>query len=268
MSVDEPSSHSALASVGAQLSAHRQAQNMSVNEVVNRLKLSPRQVHAIEQDDFASLGPVFSRGFVRNYARLLQLDAQPLLDALQAPRPGSSVPLAVPDERIALTGSLSRHRLILSLLGLIIVIALALAVYQWVRIERPTVSTAAHVSAPHARALNSQLALAPAAPSKTPSQSTPPAEPAAVPSVTVPPAQGSGQIQLKFAQDAWVQITDAGNRLLTSRLYRTGETAQLSGQPPFSAVVGNAANVAMIYNGKPVKLTPPTGKSVAHLTIE
>jgi cytoskeleton protein RodZ len=54
------------------------------------LKLAPRQVKALEDEDFAHLpGRTFTRGFVRNYARLLNLDADDLLalmpDARQAP---------------------------------------------------------------------------------------------------------------------------------------------------------------------------------------
>lgn len=273
MSADEQSSHGAIQSVGAQLAAAREARNMSVNDVAYRLKLTPRQITAIEQDDFASLGPVFSRGFVRNYARLLQLDPQPLLDAMQAAPAGSAEPLAIHDEHIALTGSLSRHWLKLTLLALLIVIALPLAVYQWLRAGS---APAPALPVPH----GVTPLIPPAAPKATPAPPAPanaspmPAPPSTAPAapVTAPdvPARStdSGQIQLKFAQDAWVQITDASKRRLTSRLYHAGETAQLSGQPPFSAIVGNAAHVAMSYNGKPVNLAPRAGTSVARLTIE
>ncbi|HUW28990.1 MAG TPA: helix-turn-helix domain-containing protein [Sulfuriferula sp.] len=278
MSADEQSSHSAIQSVGAQLAAIRQAQNMSVSDVAYRLKLTPRQIAAIEQDDFASLGPLlFSRGFVRNYARLLQLDPQPLLDAMQAAPANPAEPLTIHDEQIALTSSLSRHWLKLSLLALIIVIALPLAVYQWLRADNapPAALPATHVAAPLIPPAAPKVAPAPAAPPVTPvtpAMSAPQPSPPAAATVTPPdvPARAvdSGQLQLKFAQDAWVRITDASKRQLTSRLYHAGETAQLSGQPPFSAVIGNAANVTMTYNGKPVDLTPRSGTSVAHLTIE
>lgn len=274
MSADEQSSHSAIQSVGAQLAAIRQAQNMSVSDVAYRLKLTPRQIASIEQDDFASLGPLFSRGFVRNYARLLQLDPQPLLDAMQAAPANPAEPLAIHDEHIALTSSLSRHWLKLSLLALVIVVALPLAVYQWLRADSvpPAELPALHVAAPPIPPATPKVAPALVAPAVEPAMPAPQPSPQAAPAATPPavPAQAvdSGHIQLKFAQDAWVQITDARKRRLTSRLYRAGETAQLSGEAPFSAIVGNAANVAMTYNGKPVNLTPRSGTSIAHLTIE
>jgi cytoskeleton protein RodZ len=75
---------------GAQLKAAREAAGMSLDQVAQQLKLAPRQVKALEDQDFAHLpGRTFTRGFVRNYARLLNLDAGGLLarlpDAAEAP---------------------------------------------------------------------------------------------------------------------------------------------------------------------------------------
>ena len=56
---------------------------MSLDQVAQQLKLAPRQVRALEEQDFAHLpGRTFTRGFVRNYARLLNLDAGGLLAGL------------------------------------------------------------------------------------------------------------------------------------------------------------------------------------------
>jgi cytoskeleton protein RodZ len=68
---------------GALLRAAREAAGLSVEAVAQQLKLSPRQVRALEGDDFASLpGRTFVRGFLRNYARLVALDANRVLAAL------------------------------------------------------------------------------------------------------------------------------------------------------------------------------------------
>lgn len=280
MSVDEQFDQHAVQSVGAQLAAIRQAQGMSVNDIAYRLKLTPNQIEAIEHDDFASLGPIYSRGFVRNYARLLQLDPQPLLDAMQTPPAGTSETLAIHDEHIALTSSLSRHWLKLTLLALVIVIALPLAAYQWLRsTDRApqAISTAPPLAVPQPAMPAPKAAPTPALPSvekphgipqAEPAQPTPSTAPVATPAETTTQSEGSDHIQLSFTQDAWVQITDATKRRLTSRVYRAGETAQLSGKAPFNAIIGNAADVTLTYNGKPVTLTPRPGTNVARLTIE
>ena len=75
---------------GARLRAARENAGLSLDQAAQQLKLAPRQVQALEDEDFAQLpGRTFARGFVRNYARLLNLDADGLLaimpDATQAP---------------------------------------------------------------------------------------------------------------------------------------------------------------------------------------
>jgi cytoskeleton protein RodZ len=70
-------------SAGAELRAAREASGLSIDEVAQQLKLAPRQVQALEHDDYASLpGRTFVRGFVRNYARFMQLDVDGVLGLL------------------------------------------------------------------------------------------------------------------------------------------------------------------------------------------
>ena len=84
---------------GARLAEARAALKLSAGDVARQLKLSVAQVEALEGGQFDSLpGPVFVRGFIRNYARLVKLDPDELLRAAahslpqQAPRP--EVPLS------------------------------------------------------------------------------------------------------------------------------------------------------------------------------
>ena len=75
---------------GARLKSAREAAGLSLDQVAQQLKLAPRQVRALEDEDFAQLpGRTFARGFVRNYARLMNLDGDDLLsmlpDAAHAP---------------------------------------------------------------------------------------------------------------------------------------------------------------------------------------
>ena len=79
------SAHPAPGTAGARLRAAREAAGLTVDAVAQQLKLAPRQVVALEEDDFQRLpGRTFVRGFARNYARFLQLDADALLALLPA----------------------------------------------------------------------------------------------------------------------------------------------------------------------------------------
>lgn len=72
-----------LVSPGARLAACRQERGWTIAQVAGQLNLAPRQVVAIEADDYPSLpGMAIVRGFVRQYAKLLKIDAAPLLASL------------------------------------------------------------------------------------------------------------------------------------------------------------------------------------------
>ena len=77
---------------GGAIRAARESQGLSVHEIASRLRLSPKQIDAIEADHFAALPePTIVRGFIRNYAKLLKIEAQPLIDAYMV-----IVPTAIP----------------------------------------------------------------------------------------------------------------------------------------------------------------------------
>jgi cytoskeleton protein RodZ len=74
------------ASAGGRLRAAREAAGLSVDAVAQQLKLAPRQVTALEEDDWQGLpGRTFIRGFARNYARFVRLDPEAVLALLPAP---------------------------------------------------------------------------------------------------------------------------------------------------------------------------------------
>ncbi len=70
-------------SAGAMLRAARETAGLSIDALSQQLKLSPRQVKALEDGDYASLpGRTFVRGFVRNYARAVGIDPEAVLAAI------------------------------------------------------------------------------------------------------------------------------------------------------------------------------------------
>ena len=192
---------------GARLRAAREAAGLSVEAVGARLRLSERQVAALEADDHAALPPgPFVRGFVRNYARLLGLDPQ----AFEAPEVGADpaipvaavpqVGLARPQYAIRLeTGRTSANRRWLVAAGVALLLG---AIGSWVRFEHfgEVGALFARHAEPQVAGLGSPVSAAPgatpgpasaavpsAAPAATESdQSSPRAAPAATP-VAPPP---------------------------------------------------------------------------------
>ncbi|WP_460885455.1 RodZ domain-containing protein [Pseudoduganella ginsengisoli] len=69
---------------GAQLAAQREAMGLTVEQIADQLKLAPRQVVALEADDYDSLpNMAVTRGFVRAYAKVVKLDAAPLVAMIE-----------------------------------------------------------------------------------------------------------------------------------------------------------------------------------------
>ncbi|MGG7604348.1 RodZ domain-containing protein [Massilia sp. BKSP1R2A-1] len=76
---------------GKTLQSQREAMGWSVEQVADQLKLAPRQVVALEAGDYASLpSPAVTRGFVRAYAKLLKIDAAPLVAMIEMNMPAEA----------------------------------------------------------------------------------------------------------------------------------------------------------------------------------
>ena len=119
-------------SVGTALRDARTRLGLSVAEVSHHVKFAPRQIEALEADDFDHLPETaFLRGFVRSYARLLQLDSAPLLAALPRP-PEQSAPQ---EEKVQTEAPypniITERKQNIIWLAAALVIAIALALVAW-----------------------------------------------------------------------------------------------------------------------------------------
>ncbi|MCX7294622.1 MAG: helix-turn-helix domain-containing protein [Janthinobacterium sp.] len=98
-----------LALAGAQLKAQREALGWPVEQVADQLKLAPRQVIALEEGDMAALPNVaVVRGFVRAYAKVVRLDAAPLVAMIEVHPAPAQDPAAPVRREISATFSESR----------------------------------------------------------------------------------------------------------------------------------------------------------------
>ena len=89
-------------SLGQALAAERERQGLSRAEVGQRLHMSAWQIEALEAGDYARLPQgTFLRGFVRNYAKVLGLEAEGMLSRLAEVAPSSPAPrIVVPSQNI------------------------------------------------------------------------------------------------------------------------------------------------------------------------
>lgn len=131
-------------SIGNTLREARTRMGLSVADVAHRLKFAPRQIEALEADDFAHLPEItFVRGFVRSYAKLLQLDSESLLAALPG-TPAPAPPLAARAlEEVPFPGtSEARKPNLIWLAAAALVVVVAVAFFAWSRGSKPSVPAA------------------------------------------------------------------------------------------------------------------------------
>ena len=283
------------AGVGALLRQAREARGLRVEEIAQTLKLGIRQVEAIEADRWETLpGATIVRGFVRNYARLVQVDAAPLMAQLDSVLAKPVDTLAVPETRPesvtthTISGSRRDRTVVFAGLGLVV---LALAAYLLMpndlselryntqsmldslsRKEAPkpaeTVEPPA-ASAANARALAAGEPVFP--PGATPQQimnpqAVIPAEAAPAPSAA--PVADAPQMRFVFDKDSWLQVRDRDNKVVFSQKLGGGAEQMVSGNGPLSLVIGYAPGVRLFWRGQPVDLAPHTKGDVARLVLE
>lgn len=261
------------AGVGASLRAAREARNMSIADAAQSLKLGPRQVEALEAENWPALpGNTMIRGFVRNYARLLGMDSDQLMHRLDAAQLQQTAQLQVSAGTSASLPYSGARRVErrdhLAIIAGLLLLALALLAYFYLPLDLWQEKLTALLARNTAQA-----------PVQAPATATPAAAPAAsgeavtllpTPNTTVlaDAAAGVRGIRLSFAKPAWVEIRDGRGQTLFSEQGQAGSQRVVDGQPPFSLVVGNAANVTVEYQGRVLDLTQHSKGDVARLTLE
>lgn len=295
-------------SAGAQLAALRKERGWTVDQVASQLNLAPRQVAAIESDDYASLpGMPIVRGFVRAYAKLLKIDAAPLLALLGGETVLAQEPL-VPRKTLSTPFSEARlpsmsERPSLSskwVIGLLLLILLGVALWaaqqsaEVTDLQRSAAMQVkdglAYLSGPESKPQsNAPVKAEEAKPETAPPATIVPAEPAvvepsgeagaSVSATEQQPAQATAVAEesvtaikdvlvLKAREDSWVEVRRADNkRSMLSRLMKAGDTETLEITEPVLLVVGNASGVDATLRGEPLEFK--AGKSnVARLNLK
>jgi cytoskeleton protein RodZ len=261
---------------GALLRQAREARGMTVAEVAASLKMSPRQIEAVEVEDYSRLsGTTFIRGFIRNYAKLLRIDAAQVLSALEARTALPAAELCVPaDSGVRMPSGVDRQGrasllatfLALALLG--IAVALYFNVVDLGALLKLHIGAPAETKSPdRPQARQSEvLPLVQPLPTVVPPPGT---EAASAAAATQPMRKpGMSQIVFLFDADSWVEVSDAAGRTIFSQMNPKGTTQVIEGRPPLRMVVGNASYVRVQYNDQAVDLRPHTRVEVARLTLE
>ena len=290
--------------VGQQLRAAREARGLQLADIAQTLKLGARQVESLESGDWQALpGQTFIRGCVRNYARLVQIDAAPLMAQLDRilVRPADNLAMheATPAKMPDGGGRLSKRDRSVVLLGAGLVVLAVLAYFAMpadlaalrdnalAQLDalgrKEAVATPPTPEVPSAPpAANSEPVFPPGSTQQQvmypqqvaveapPSIAPPPVDKPVEAAPRVAPSAAVDKPQLRFLVDkeAWVEVRDRDNKVVFSQRLAAGSDQALAGKGPLALTIGYAPGVRLYWNGQMIDLAPHSKGDVARLVLE
>lgn len=268
-----PSDHGA--GCGQQLRQARQAAGLSLEDVAARLRMPVQVIRTLESDNWQTLGaPVFVRGQLRSYARLLGIDLEPLL--AQAP-----VAQVEPVKLVSHTHTPRLRRVMESTArrAVYVVMTCVLAIPVWY-------ATRGHFgdNAPRTASLDVVPAQAPGADDGALAQEAGternvPAtrqqtQPYIASMTPVPraaeaaaPAPQSGGLSLRFNGDSWMRVNAPDGSQVEKALVRAGEQRSWHPGQVGTVLLGNASAVEVQQGGSIVDVKPFQRGNVARFAV-
>lgn len=261
--LDLPSAGRYAEGCGSLLRQARERAGLTLQEVGSQLKMPVRVVQALEEENWQVLGaPVFLRGQLRSYAKLLKVDIEPYLERvdLQGVRPAELVSRSHTPRYQRVLESVARR-------AVYVVITAAIAVPVWVATQshlKESSQTTASLDVVPASAVSAGQSAG--ADKSSPSVAGVQAAPY-VASLTPLPRNGSNGLSLRMTGDSWVQIDAPGGANLEYGLLKAGEERSFRSGEVGRVVLGNAAAVEVQQGGSTVDLTPYKRANIARFAV-
>jgi cytoskeletal protein RodZ len=221
-----------MADIGSQLKAARERLGLTTVQAAQRLHMRAMFVEALEREDWKTVGePVYVRGFVRNYARLLGLDPEACVGAFNASdfAEAASTEAALDFEQ----PQRSRFRYPWLLAGMSALAVVLVFKVVWT-MAVPGAAGHAEIHPPAASAMvstNAQPALVPGANAAARSQ------------------QNGVDLRLELTQSCWLSVTVDGRRVVYQTL-PAGTVKDFHGVREITLRAGNAGGVVATIDGQ------------------
>jgi cytoskeleton protein RodZ len=240
-------------SFGERLKREREKRKISLDDIALSTKIGTRMLVALEEEKFDQLpGGIFNKGFVRAYARHVGIDEEqaiadyldavgqsaPLPPIEPAPHDVRIVPVHEPESREE-TKSLPWG----TLAGVLLVLALALSVWSFLKRETP--------EAP--RATTSSPRPTPTSSTTTPTPDA--AHAGASPTSATPASRASGSpinLTIKAFDDCWVSIIADGKPVIADGEIASGTSKTIEATREIVVKAGNVGALDFSLNGKPL----------------
>lgn len=275
---------------GATLRLQREQQGLSTAAAAATLRLPEKILLHLEAGRFDQLpGDTFARGYVRNYANMLGLDANRLVleydqfvGVVTRERSVSGIDKVTPSGK---TG-----HLLVTWSSVIIALIILASVLLWWYDSRPVPVPADEVISEQqlieevqvdalALPVSMEQDLQAQAEVAASASAAPAAEELAVVAVPVPGASTTAEVeppaaasadalQMSFSGNCWLQVTAVGGQVLRSGLMQAGQSLSIDNAGPVDVVIGAVEMLAQIvYRGEPVDMQSYSQAGVVRLRL-
>jgi len=269
-------------SFGEALRAARCAQKLSIEDVAKQLRLSREMIEALESEDLKVLStPIYVNGYLRNYARLINIPVEPLLAAYA--KENAASPEIISEAVLNVKPSSFVTAFIR---GSVVVLTVAVlgGFIAWKSMGNDVSNNVAAISEQNNEVdnnieetvrLKKQVQVEDLAKKEsiTPIKTEIVAEKIVEPEEIIKPekivkseknvsaaiienitpeqvVQNSVELVLNFNADCWTEIRDSKGNKLIFDLMREGKEKKVRGIPPFEVFFGNATAVDVEYDGQ------------------
>ena len=264
---ESPTDISRARGCGQLLRQAREQAGLSLPDIAARLKMPLKVLQALEEERWEQLGaPVFVRGQLRSYARLLRVDVQPYLEQAQ-------LQSVQPAELVSRTHT-PRYRRVLESMArraVYVVLTVAIAVPVWVATQWDIDDMSAQPTASLDIPSTADRSLAPASPAPAAAsgrnEGAPPAPPFVASLTPALPRAAGNTLVLRTQGDSWIQIFGPDGSSLEKGMLGAGEQRSFKKGEVGRVVIGNASVVEVQQNGSTVDLTPYRRANVVRFAV-
>jgi len=251
-------------SFGEYLRREREARGISREELCRVTRISKFILEALESDDYRFLPQEpFIRGYLRNYARELNLPIEEILLRFERFRSGVR-----PSEKKAgevknePETSAASPWIRLGMIGLVLLLGAGTLFFWFSGRGKPAPEAKSPVVM---KVIAAPLPVSyPVEPDNFPLETSAVVKPEPIPVI---PLTGGAEVPLIFLarEEVWVKFSiDEGPA--QEILLRPGESYRIKGQVSFDLLIGNAGGIELIFNGKPLPALGSSGR-VVHLRL-
>ena len=293
---------------GRLLKTAREKLDLTQKDIATQLNLQTNTITALENDDNEKLPvPTYVRGYIRSYARIVNLDADTLIKLYE--NDVSPPPEIIPDVKQHTQAS-SRDKPVKAVTYLI-TFGLALLLLAWLQSHYVVnqTSTSGDASAPGEKPYGGNLnytykiVIHPdtpfldktyydetESPSELPLYVDEPETSDLINTIELPdslsldttisesaddnPLQDeidnlpdADQLSFNITKSSWIKVNDSSDKVLYMGTAKPGEQLHLSGNAPFSVTLGYSPGVQVTFNGNQFNPEPYSNAGVARFTL-